>query len=737
MKWLREVLLLLVMVVVVASPIIWLIRYNILSAFISLDEQRAITRVQVAQELLRNELGMMKILAKDWSLWDEIYQYAQGGNPAFAQDYLTLEQLQALEIDVLLVVDTQTTMVGGVMVNQQSTGVVAISPEIMVATGSALIHMPLEKVGENKDVLLVSGKPLLLASASILQSSGEGPIAGVVVMGRWLTEDIVEQWQVLASGPLAMRSVHQTAKTEIEAEGVVYSNNHEPVFEFYSLNARDGYAQGRRLYLLLTGFVLTFLTIVVIVVWLVLSRRGRLKEQAKIALELRAREIAQKNTELEQMNRLMAQREQLMQQKAQEIEEKNREAESNKRAMMNLLEDGRELEEELKREKAGVELKVHERTRELTEKTKALENAQKEVTENWLQQQREKARLWSSINGLSLGFILTDNERGVLMSNQAVNRILMETVEVWTFELLNQKLEGKLDLINRWQDCVTLRKEISQGEVIFHDKILRIVLEPVIVHEETERVIGVVVLIEDVTEAKRLQRSRDEFFAVASHELRTPLTAIRGNMALIRDYYPQLLADPQVKQMVDDTHNASLRLIAIVNDFLDASRLELKKLEFKKEAFELDQLVEHVMKELESSAKEKGIGWEWQLAGEGQTKVVADKGRTEQILLNLCGNAIKFTKQGKVTVGVRVDNGVVGVAVSDTGVGIKPEDQDKLFAKFQQAGNNTYTRDVSGGTGMGLYVSRLLAEGMGGKVYLEKSRLEEGSTFIFELPVAG
>src|SRR4030042_1625805 len=139
MMQLREFLLGLVVWAIIVIPVVLLIRYSIMTAFISLDTQQSIARVRMAQELLQSELRMMKILAKDWSLWDEIYQYAQGKNPAFARDYLTLEQLQGLEIDVLMVVDTQAEVVGSTMINQQAIGVVPISPEWVAATKSVLV----------------------------------------------------------------------------------------------------------------------------------------------------------------------------------------------------------------------------------------------------------------------------------------------------------------------------------------------------------------------------------------------------------------------------------------------------------------------------------------------------------------------------------------------------------------------------------------------------------------------
>jgi signal transduction histidine kinase len=116
--------------------------------------------------------------------------------------------------------------------------------------------------------------------------------------------------------------------------------------------------------------------------------------------------------------------------------------------------------------------------------------------------------------------------------------------------------------------------------------------------------------------------------------------------------------------------------------------------------------------------------------------VVGDRDRVKQVLVNLVGNAVKYTQKGGVVVSLEKDNGFTKVLVTDTGIGIPHELQDGLFNKFQQGPNGqTYTRDVIHGSGLGLYISKMMVEGMGGKIALEKSAPGVGSTFSFELPI--
>lgn len=245
-------------------------------------------------------------------------------------------------------------------------------------------------------------------------------------------------------------------------------------------------------------------------------------------------------------------------------------------------------------------------------------------------------------------------------------------------------------------------------------------------------------LIEDVTEEQLLQRSKDEFFSIASHELRTPLTAIRGNAALIMQYYDEQLKDPTLKEMVTDIHGSSVRLIDIVNDFLDASRLEQGKMRFKYDAVQIDKIIESVIYELAGVSREKNIYLKFtnKLLG-ALPPVYGDKDRLKQVVYNLTGNALKFTEVGGITIWAEPVGKFLKVFVQDTGNGIPANEQQALFRKFEQASTSTsaFTRDTTRGTGLGLYISKLIMENMGGTVQLEMTEMGKGSIFSFTVPL--
>lgn len=395
------------------------------------------------------------------------------------------------------------------------------------------------------------------------------------------------------------------------------------------------------------------------------------------------------------------------------------EAENSRRAILNLLED-------IKNEKNNAEMMVVQRTHELAE---------------------EKARLIASINSLSFGFVIADKNDNILLRNPALGKIFEFEKEPTSLNDIATVLRGggkslfSVDPIKSCKECMELRKIVEIKDIFYGKKFLRIFCAPISSISTTidvkgvEDTIGYVFLVEDVTEAKVMERSRDEFFSIASHELRTPLTAIRGNSEMVLDMYADKIKDPELKDMLSDINSASIRLIDIVNDFLEVSRIEQGKIELRLENFDIREVVNGVIKNLRSIAQNRNIALVYSNPGTSLPMVHADRGRIEQILVNLVGNALKFTQHGGVTVSAHVVDNFVKVTVVDTGIGISEENQTRLFRKFQQAGESMIARDVTQGTGLGLYISQLLISSMGGTIGVEKSALGKGSTFAFTVPI--
>lgn len=373
----------------------------------------------------------------------------------------------------------------------------------------------------------------------------------------------------------------------------------------------------------------------------------------------------------------------------------------------------------------------------LTDITKELQTQsviEHEVKVRTRELREARAYLVSSINSLEQGFLLVNSQAKLELTNGAGAKLFaIPEVEPGSKQLVEfvKTMAWNVDLAHMVDQVLSSSRPHHASAAAEEGSFYEVYVTPVLAGKE---VLGAAIIVQDVTEQKILDRSKDEFFSIASHELRTPLTAIRGNMGMVKDYFPDAMKDESLAAMVNDTHAASIRLIEIVNDFLDSSSLEQGKMIFDLKPLEVTSLVEATTKDLDSLIK--GHGNTVKL--EGLTKVpdvMADEGRVRQVLYNLLSNASKYTQNGTITVSADADDRSVSIRITDTGKGISPENQKRLFHKFQQA-SDPLTRDDTKGTGLGLYIAKLLANNMHGDITLEHSEVGKGSTFKLVLPRA-
>ncbi|MDZ4064600.1 MAG: ATP-binding protein, partial [Coriobacteriia bacterium] len=253
-------------------------------------------------------------------------------------------------------------------------------------------------------------------------------------------------------------------------------------------------------------------------------------------------------------------------------------------------------------------------------------------------------------------------------------------------------------------------------EVMIEDpehRVLEVRTNPVI--DRSGRYIGCVSTLHDVTAAREIAIMKNEFVSMVSHELRTPLTSIKGYVDLIVDGEAGEINDIQ-REFLQIVQENSDRLVELINDLLDISRMESGRVHLKPEPLELPEIVQGVLDTFRTYANQSDVALSAEVADD-LPRVAGDRDRVGQVMMNLVSNAIKYSPGGgAATIGVRREGDLVVVSISDSGIGISEEDQAKLFTKFFRV-DSTLTREI-GGTGLGLSICKTVVELMGGTIWV-------------------
>ena len=239
-------------------------------------------------------------------------------------------------------------------------------------------------------------------------------------------------------------------------------------------------------------------------------------------------------------------------------------------------------------------------------------------------------------------------------------------------------------------------------------------------------------LKEAYEELKKLDKAKSEFISIASHQLRTPLTAIKGYISMMRE---KIYGKPPEKmgKPLENIYTSNERLIKLVNDLLNVSRIESGKMEMNLEKLSMEEMITSAIEELRNAAKEKNIYLKWEKPEKPLPKVLIDREKMRQVILNVVDNAIRYTERDGVTIKLKIENLKFKIIVQDTGAGLTKYELSKMFESFSRgaAGTRLYTE----GVGLGLYVAKRFIEMHNGKIWAESKGKDKGSTFYIELPL--
>ncbi|WP_199247534.1 AAA family ATPase [[Phormidium] sp. ETS-05] len=354
------------------------------------------------------------------------------------------------------------------------------------------------------------------------------------------------------------------------------------------------------------------------------------------------------------------------------------------------------------------------------------------------------AYLKAIINNIADGLVVTDAAGNITQHNPALVKMFglssptitggkcSEVVSPQIGELLYQTSQNP-------QEVLSAEVELVQGRI-------GAAVATAIMPEAGEGTLGSVTIIRDITAEKEIDRMKTDFISTVSHELRTPLTSVVGFAKIIHKKLTDKVmpaftegdkktrkALEQVGDNIQIIISEGERLTALINDVLDIAKMEAGKIEWHFQPVVAGELIERAAAATSSLRDAAGLQLHLEIAPD-LPEIEADKDRMLQVLINLISNAVKFTPAGSITLKAFQTTGEIIFSVIDTGVGIAPDDQEKVFEKFKQVGD-TMT-DKPKGTGLGLPICKQIVEHHGGRIWVESDR-GKGSNFSFAIPIKG
>lgn len=347
----------------------------------------------------------------------------------------------------------------------------------------------------------------------------------------------------------------------------------------------------------------------------------------------------------------------------------------------------------------------------------------------------EKGKLVQSVESLSDGVLMVDTKYQLILANKKL-RELLATVDKPKILDIVSALSGSFDLRLKMEEALAGDNPLPGFEVVIGEKVLQVYVSSVR-DQKSKKSLGVVVLFHDITDAKSLERLRQDFMAMMVHELRAPLTSIKSTVEMIKS--ESFVNPSDLSRSLSVIDSTSQTMLELVNDLLDVAKVEVGKFDVICAEGDISEVIRDRVESFGAQLAAKNLKVSV-LVDENLPRAWFDKVRIKQVLNNLLSNALKYTDHGEIKAKAAVEavNGVpidILVSVADTGIGIEESQIAKLFSKFGQLESGRANAGLKS-SGLGLFIAKKIVETSGGKIWVESAGLGAGSTFYFTVPLA-
>ncbi|WP_394297341.1 CHASE4 domain-containing protein [Methanosarcina sp. 1.H.T.1A.1] len=666
--------------------------------------------VEKVQNVVSTEQSYLDNMVQDWACWDDTYRFIDDGNQDYINADLQNETLVELKVNVMLYVNDSGKVVYAKSVDINSGKERPVPEELLklVEEGTLLTKSENDTIST---CVLLDEDPMFIACHPILTTKYQGPMKGTLIFGRYFDSKLLDYFNQTTCSSILMYRTDQEIPPEIQMKYKNFSefpdrNIVEPIskekiagyFELKDVSGqpalimradfpRELYLNGKKalnymyFFLLLTGLV----TGVGVKFALDSFFVSRLIEIDNFVTKVRSEKDLSKRL---------------------------------------VLKDNDEL---------------YRLSREINGMLNDIDLADQELKA----QEREKKVLLDSLNEL---VIFVNPQLNIIWANKAALEYMHVDLEKATGKRLKPILGMSGPLGEHLQlEEIFVSGNKESGEFTEEDGNSWFV-QAIPVTDDNGKIIGVLETCSDITGRKAVEKlyqekqiaeianhAKSEFLANMSHELRTPLNSIIGFSDLL---YEQVFGELNEKQLkyAGNISRSGKHLLNLINDILDISKVEAGKLKLDYNEFELANKLNTIISLLSPIAYLKNIRIEIDMDSK-LTSICADEARFAQIMYNLVDNAIKFSHENSsVTIGAKMKGDKVEITVKDTGIGIKAEDQHKLFKPFSQI--DSFSSKKFPGTGLGLSLVKQIVNLHGGYVWFRSSP-GEGSTFAFTIPING